>query len=51
MSLLNCALKKHSLVQESYSRDLYETCRATFNQVIVSMKLEMSGTIGHNTSK
>ena len=52
MSLLNRAFEKlsrvqesHSLVQESYLRDSYETFRATFNQAIASVKLEMSGTV------
>ena len=56
---VNCALEKlsrvqesyprvqesYSRVQESYSRDSYEMCRETFNQAIVSMKLEMSSTV------
>ena len=49
---VNCVLKKllrvqesYSWVQESYSRDSYEACRATFNWGIASMKLEMSGTV------
>ena len=44
--------ESHSRVQEnyprvleSYSRDSYETCRAIFNRAIVSVKLEMSGTV------
>ena len=45
MNLFNGMLKKLSQVQESYSRALYEMCRATVNRAIVSMKLEMSGTV------
>ena len=45
MSLLNRVLENLSQVQESYSQDLQETCRAIFNRVIASVKLEMSGTV------
>ena len=31
-------------------QDSYETCRATFNRVIMSVKLEMSGTVRVRTA-